>query len=186
MAQSSLSPFVGVNDRPFPYTDQDTLSAELDGGSATNVPFFLSFIHKSIPLRELISGTSVEMSIRNVAHPNHNMPSLTTLGGVMKKLLPVLIAAVLLAGSGYAQTATPKATERQVHQQRRIHQGVKSGELTKREARKLEAQQAKIQADKLEAKSDGVVTGKERAKLQHEQNRASRKIYKQKHDAQSR
>jgi hypothetical protein len=104
----------------------------------------------------------------------------------MKKYIAVLVALMLIAGGAYTQTATPKTTERQIHQQKRIHQGVKSGELTKREAAKLEAQQAKIQIDKQKAKSDGVVTAKERAKLQGEQNRASRRIYKQKHDAQER
>ena len=63
---------------------------------------------------------------------------------------------------------------------------MKSGELTKREATKLEAREAKIQRDKMKAKSDGVVTNKERAKLHREEDRASKAIYKQKHDAQER
>jgi len=36
------------------------------------------------------------------------------------------------------------------------------------------------------AKADGQVTAAERAKLRRDQNRASRDIYKQKHDAQKR
>jgi hypothetical protein len=36
------------------------------------------------------------------------------------------------------------------------------------------------------AKSDGVVTNRERAWMQHEANQQSRRIYRQKHDAQDR
>lgn len=104
----------------------------------------------------------------------------------MKNLL-VLIAVVLLAVQfSVAQIKTPRVTKRQVNQQARIHEGVKSGELTKKEILRLEAQQAKIARDKAVAKSDGIVTPEERAKLQREQNRASHRIYRQKHDAQKR
>jgi DNA-binding helix-hairpin-helix protein with protein kinase domain len=85
----------------------------------------------------------------------------------------------------FAQAKTPKATKRQINQQERIHQGAKSGELTKRETVRLEAQQKKIQKDKVKAKSDGVVTPKERAKLQAEQNKASRTIYRKKHNTRT-
>jgi hypothetical protein len=82
-------------------------------------------------------------------------------------------------------TATPRVRHRQIRQQRRIQQGVKSGQLTPAETKRLEVQQGKIQADKLEAKSDGKVTPQERAKLTREQNRASRTIYRKKHNART-
>lgn len=104
----------------------------------------------------------------------------------MKRVVMLALAAALLGSISFAQTATPKVTKRQGNQQDRIHQGVKSGELTKGEAAKLEAQQGKIAVDKAKAKSDGVVTAKERAKLRHEQNRASKNIYKKKHNAKDR
>ncbi|MBI4852352.1 MAG: hypothetical protein HY819_11200 [Acidobacteria bacterium] len=93
----------------------------------------------------------------------------------------------VLAFTTFAQqnTNTPKVAKRQKNQQERIADGVKDGELTKKEAAKLEAREAKIQQDKKEAKADGKVTKKEKAKLDREQDRASRKIYKQKHDAQT-
>jgi len=102
----------------------------------------------------------------------------------MKKV--ITISALFCIGmiTGLSAQQTPRVTERQVNQQERIQQGRKSGELTNREAARLELQQAKIQHDKRKAKSDGVVTPAERAKLHAEQNRASRNIYKQKHDAQ--
>jgi len=100
----------------------------------------------------------------------------------MKKLLVV----IALVGLGFAlapaQTATPKVTKRQMRQQERINEGVKSGELTRREQKRLEHQQMKIETDKEKAKSDGVVTPKERAKLKREQDRASRNIYRKKHN----
>lgn len=104
----------------------------------------------------------------------------------MKKSFVIIIALIFAGGIADAQTGTPKVRERQINQQQRIKQGVRSGELTKREAVRMEARQAKIQHDKKVAKSDGIVTPDERAKLHREQNAASRKIYRQKHDAQKR
>ncbi|HUI09193.1 MAG TPA: hypothetical protein VL221_02635 [Bacteroidota bacterium] len=100
----------------------------------------------------------------------------------MKKLVLLCSLIVLAAAFASAQTATPRVARRQLKQQARIEQGVKSGELTARETKHLELQQAKIQADKRKAKSDGVVTPAERAKLAREQNRASRTIYRLKHN----
>lgn len=96
----------------------------------------------------------------------------------------LLIAFLGVASAVSAQTATPNVTKRQANQQARIGQGVSSGELTPKETQHLEAREAKIQRDKKAAKSDGTVTPAERAKLQHEENRTSRAIYHQKHDAQ--
>ncbi len=84
------------------------------------------------------------------------------------------------------KSATPGINQRQRNQQARIRQGVKSGELTKHETRKLEREQGRIRADKLEAKSDGKVTKGERKAIHREQNKASKDIYKEKHDAQKR
>ena len=97
----------------------------------------------------------------------------------------LLLAFVSVASASFAQT-TPRVRERQANQQKRIAGGVESGELTAKETRNLEAREVKIQHDKREAKADGVVTAKERVKLHREQNRASRAIYRQKHDAQTR
>jgi hypothetical protein len=103
----------------------------------------------------------------------------------MKKL-PVVVALVAMGLSvAAAQTATPRVTKRQMKQQERIHQGVKTGELTPGEAARLEAQQKKIRRDKRKAKADGVVTPAERQKIAREQNRASRNIYRKKHNART-
>src|SRR5258707_775989 len=102
----------------------------------------------------------------------------------MKKSIVFISAALLIAASGYAQTATPVVTDKQINQQERIKEGVQSGELTKPETRRLEAREAKIQHDKKVAKSDGVVTPEERAKLRREERRTSRAIYRDKHNSQ--
>jgi len=77
---------------------------------------------------------------------------------------------------------TPVVRERQMNQKARIREGVKSGELTKGEARKLHQEQKTIKAEKQMAKTDGKVTPEERAKLRKDQNKASRDIYKLKHN----
>lgn len=112
----------------------------------------------------------------------------------MKKALSLLFAIGITFGctlSLFAQTPgsgnrTPVVRKRQHNQQQRIRQGVRSGELTRRETRTLEHQQREIQQDKKEAKADGTVTKEERIDLQKEQNQASRSIYRKKHNRRDR
>ncbi|MBL0121298.1 MAG: hypothetical protein IPP88_00725 [Betaproteobacteria bacterium] len=102
-----------------------------------------------------------------------------------RHMLATAVAALFLTPA-FAQTpATPKVDQRQANQAARIEQGKASGQLTDKEAARLEVGQAKVAAKEEKAKSDGVVTKKERAKLQHAENKQSRKIKRQKHDAQT-
>ena len=94
------------------------------------------------------------------------------------------LASVFLASIAYAQADTPGIDQRQANQQRRIDQGVASGQLNEREAARLNNQQERINRMEDRAKSDGVVTKKERAKLHAAQDRASRHIAREKHDRQ--
>jgi len=96
-----------------------------------------------------------------------------------------LLSAAIVLGlgiTGLARPRTPRINQRQENQQDRIQQGIKSGELTRREARRLEGIEGKIQADKLIDKSDGHISRRERAQLNRELNRASRDIYRAKHN----
>jgi hypothetical protein len=104
-----------------------------------------------------------------------------------------LISALILATSGavFAQAsapanpaATPVLDAKQANQQQRIDQGVTSGQLNKREAARLQARENKLAAHETGAKADGVVTRKERVRLNKEANRDSKAILKQKHDRQ--
>jgi hypothetical protein len=76
--------------------------------------------------------------------------------------------------------------DRQHHQSQRIEQGTKSGELTRGETRRLQAEQRQIRHEERAYKADGHLTAAERADLHRDLNRASGDIYRQKHDAQHR
>jgi hypothetical protein len=106
----------------------------------------------------------------------------------MKKsnLLAGIGLALSLVMAGAASAGTPRLDRRENHQANRIYNGVASGELTRRETRRLAAGQVHLHRAEARAKSDGVVTARERAHLQHEANQQSRRIYRQKHDAQDR
>lgn len=110
-----------------------------------------------------------------------------------------LIALALMAATGLAaaQDAAPQPTNpdapkggkvtaaREKHQDKRIDRGVAQGDLTKREARRLKMEQRAIDLKQRRAKADGVVTPEERARLDKMQDRSSRDIARQRHDAAS-
>lgn len=111
----------------------------------------------------------------------------------MKTMTPMMSVAVvaglvLAATSIGAQAGTrdPRVNARQHNQSARIQQGVRSGELTRRETRGLAEGQRDVRQLERAYKSDGTLTGAERRDLHHEQNQASRDIHQQKHDAQER
>ena len=95
-----------------------------------------------------------------------------------------LAVALMLPGLAWAQT--PRIDQRQANQEQRIDQGVKSGELTRRETRRLEREQARIEKAETRAQADGKVTKKERGRITHMQDGASKDIKRQKHDGQKR
>ena len=98
----------------------------------------------------------------------------------------ILIAAALAAISVPAMAGTPRLDAREHNQRQRIAQGVRSGELTRPETRRLIAGERRLHLYERHAKSDGMVTPAERARLQRNANRMSARIYRQKHDPQSR
>ena len=109
----------------------------------------------------------------------------------MRKIF-TLIAGTLLAATSigaFAQAAsapqTPRVDLRQERQDQRIEQGTASGQLTPRDTRRLNREQAAVNRAQTHAKADGTVTRHERRRLHHMQNHASRDIRRQKHDAQS-
>lgn len=109
----------------------------------------------------------------------------------MKSIMTVAALTAVLCGFAMESqagpgTRDPRVNARQHHQHERIAQGVRSGELTRRETRKVVEQQRDIRQLERAYKSDGKLTARERADLHHEQNQASRQIYRQKHDEQRR
>lgn len=85
-----------------------------------------------------------------------------------------------------AGTRDPRVNQRQQNQHQRIKQGVRSGELNRRETGRLAKEQRDVRQLERAYKSDGELTRAERVDLHREQNEASRHIYNQKHDAQDR
>lgn len=103
--------------------------------------------------------------------------------------IKIIIFAALLFGfsaTTIAQTNTPVVTQSQVKQQKRIKQGVKKGEVTKGEYVAIQKQQRHINRSKKVAKSDGVVTRRERAILNRKQTKASGNIHRIKHNKKDR
>ena len=102
----------------------------------------------------------------------------------MKKSMLFVALAALVVAPVFA--GTPHLNAREANQRARIHQGVQTGELTRPEARRLRAGEARLNYNEARAKADGVVTPAERARLQNEASRESARIHRQKHDAQDR
>jgi len=103
----------------------------------------------------------------------------------MKKLLLAVSGiALCMAGTAFADAETPVIDQRQMNQEQRIDQGIASGQLNEREAHRLNKQQEHVNKMEDRAKSDGVMTKRERARIGAAQNRASRHIAREKHDRQ--
>src|SRR5262245_26593163 len=96
-----------------------------------------------------------------------------------KSMLFAALAAVLTTVPALA--GTPRLDAREHNQRDRIYNGVANGELTRPEFRRLSNGQMHLNRAEARAKSDGVVTQRERVHLQHEANEQSRRIYRQKH-----
>ncbi len=75
---------------------------------------------------------------------------------------------------------------RQVCQQKRIHQGVHSGELTRREVKSLEKEQRHVRQTKKKVWADGELSPRERVRVERQQDKASSHIYKLKHNDRTR
>ena len=98
----------------------------------------------------------------------------------------VALAAMLCGALCTPLLAQGPINTRQENQKARIRQGVKSGELTRNEARRLVKEQAKIRTLERKAKSDGDITRKEARKLDRSLDKSSQRILKQKQDNQDR
>jgi len=103
----------------------------------------------------------------------------------MKKLLTVAVLGALSLPA-FAQMTTPQIDQRQDRQERRIEQGVRSGELTPRETARLERGQARIREMERRALADGHISRRERAAIDREQTRQNQLIAQLKHNHRSR
>jgi hypothetical protein len=98
----------------------------------------------------------------------------------------IVCALALAAAAAPALAGTPRLDAREHDQRHRIARGLHSGELTRPEARRLVHGEIGLHRAERHAKSDGVVTRAERRRLDNRADRMSARIYRQKHDPQSR
>ncbi len=106
-----------------------------------------------------------------------------------KTLLAAAVGALFVVGGAPVASANDRGhgiNDRQHHQQQRIGQGVRSGELTRGEARHLEREQRHMRMEERRYRADGGMNRGERQDLHHDLNAASKNIYQQKHDAEKR
>jgi hypothetical protein len=104
----------------------------------------------------------------------------------MKRIVVSMIMGALLLGGVSSVLAQNEINQRQRNQQKRIGEGVENGSLTPAETARLEKQEGAIHHEvKTERQANGgKLTAQERRQVNRQQNRESRRIYRQKHDAQ--
>lgn len=108
---------------------------------------------------------------------------------MLAKKSPLFLAAAAIAALPVIAAAgnrDPGVNARQHSQHDRIAQSVHSGSLTRAEAKGLRDERRTIRQEERQYKSDGVLTREERRDLRQDLNVASRDIYREKHDAETR
>src|SRR5262249_468101 len=110
-------------------------------------------------------------------------------GDVMKMLktfhavsMPALPSAALLVASS---ASGDEINQRKENQQDRIAQGVKSGQLTAGETARLETKESALNQEERDMRKldNGKLTAQDRRTINHQQNRLSRNIYRDKHNS---
>ena len=107
----------------------------------------------------------------------------------MKRIRLVMIALAMMtlaAGVASASTTAPRIDRREWRQHERIQQGWRSRELSRREHARLHAGQRHIHRMEWRAGRDGHIDRFERRRLTRTQNEESRRIYRLKHNGETR
>jgi len=101
--------------------------------------------------------------------------------GLFFTTLLAIAAIAALPGMAQAQNVN----QRLGNQNKRINNGVRNGELTRNQTQRLRSNDLRIRSQELRDKShnDGRLTTGERKQLNHELNKNSKAIYRDKHDA---
>ena len=109
----------------------------------------------------------------------------------MNLVIISILTGALLTGTAtmsFADDAKEgRIKQRKENQQKRIAQGVKSGELTPHETARIEHNESKINKEVRHDRKEngGNLTNKEKAQVNRQQNKVSKEIYNQKHDGQN-
>jgi hypothetical protein len=94
----------------------------------------------------------------------------------MEKIFLGILTGALILGTVATAMAGP-FTRRETRQEDRISQGLDTGKITNREYQLLEREQARIEAHRQRAWSNGTLAPGEACCLTREQNRANRDIW---------
>jgi hypothetical protein len=102
----------------------------------------------------------------------------------MKRLLLLFVAALLLAGSTDAlaqgRYRAGRFNERQ--DRRRVRRGIRSGQITRDEAREIRERERQIRAERRAYRSDGRITREERREIRRDERGQDRFIRRQRRD----
>jgi hypothetical protein len=156
-------------------------------------PDYNAFINHGLQMAQLIAAGCVQ-TLMQQANPQTEQKVMKNRIG--KSLLFLAVGGLMSVGAAVAQNdpgagqydpghpRVNQVDQREVNQQERIGQGVKSGSLTAGEAEHLEKNEARIQQQKQAdmAAHGGHLTKSEQNQLNREQNAQSRQIYKDKHN----
>jgi Ni/Co efflux regulator RcnB len=104
---------------------------------------------------------------------------------VMKQLLSLIVLSGILVASTFSAQAAARIAQRKENQQDRIAQGVKSGQLTAGETAHLENKESAVNKEVRAERTlnGGKLTPAERTQVNRQQNRLSKQIYTDKHNA---
>lgn len=103
-----------------------------------------------------------------------------------RTILTILIVAAGATAANAYGTSTRDIDGTQANQERRIERGLRDGSLTRREAAELVNEQRHIQHLESRARADGRVSRSEAEQIRRAQDNASRHIYQERHDGQTR
>jgi hypothetical protein len=101
----------------------------------------------------------------------------------LSKLAWIALAASALSTAAWADTVAEQDQQRDVNQQERIEQGLKSGELSTQEAGRLERDEQHVDRMQAHDLKNGSISPAEQARLNAAENKASGAIYADKHNA---
>ena len=145
--------------------------------------FVSACLHLDAPITDAVSLGVVARTLNECVNTTHRLPHIY-IGKIMRKItLAAFIVTSALSASVFAQTVATEV-QRDVNQQNRVEEGLKSGQLSTKEAARIEGREAAIQRTEANAMKDGTLSKGEKAHIQRMQNQESRQIYKEKHDAQ--
>lgn len=99
---------------------------------------------------------------------------------------PLLFAVTFALALGSTGSLAQRIENRQNRQEARTNRGIESGQLTEKEAARLQARQTNLDRKIEKDRADGRgLTGVERARIERRQDNISRSIARQKHNGRT-